>query len=66
MPRPKAHYTLTAKNHATGEVLKIDLIDLPWTPRIYRLRVNGRAASKLPVASKSKVLAHLRKWWVAH
>jgi hypothetical protein len=66
MPRPKAHYSLTAKNHVTREILKIDLINLPWTPRIYRLRVKGKAASKLPVASKTKVLAHLRKWWVAH
>lgn len=63
MPRSKAHYTLTAKNHLTGKLLKIDL---PWTPRIYRLRVNGKAARKLPVASKTSVLAHLRKWWVAN
>src|SRR5450432_953145 len=47
MPRSKAHYTLTAKNHVTGELLKVDLIDLPWTPRLYRLRVNGKAAGKL-------------------
>jgi hypothetical protein len=66
MPRPKAHYTLTARNHFTGELLKIELIDLLWTPRIYRLQVNGKAVTKLPVASKTRVLAYLRKWCVAH
>ena len=55
MPHSKTHYTLTAKNHLTGELLKIELVDLSMTPRIYHLRVNGKAATKLPVASKTSV-----------
>ncbi len=66
MPRPKPRYSLIAKNHETGEQIKIELLALPFTERVFRLRVNGKAATKLPVASKTKVLAQLRKWWVTH
>ena len=68
MPRPKAHYSVLLKNHETGEQLKLELIDLPFTTttRTFRLRVNGRWAQKLPVASKTTVLRQLRSWWVTH
>ena len=68
MARPKAHYSVVLKNHETGQQLKLELIDLPFagTTRTFRLRVNGRWAQKLPVASKTTVLRQLRSWWVAH
>ena len=33
MPRPKAHYSLIARNHVSGKRLKVELIDLPFTDR---------------------------------
>jgi hypothetical protein len=67
MPRPKAHYSLVLKNHQTGEGLKVELVDLPFaTSKSFRVRVNGRWAKKLPVASKTAVLRQLRSWWVIH
>jgi hypothetical protein len=67
MPRPKAPYSLVLKNRHTGEKLRLDLIDLPFaTARRIRLRLNGRWAKKLPVASKTEVLHQLRAWWVTH
>jgi len=31
MPRPKAHYSLIARNHVSGKRLKVELIDLPFS-----------------------------------
>ena len=68
MPRPKTDYSVILKNHETGEQLKLELIDLPFSTstRTFRLRVNGRWAQKVPVASKTAVLRQLRSWWVTH
>lgn len=67
MPRSKAHYTLHLKNHATGEQLKVELIDLPFADqRRYRLRVNGGWAKKVPTASKTFVVTQVRSWLVKH
>ena len=53
MPRPKAHYSLTLKNHQTGERLKLDLVDLPFANgRNFRLRVDDRELiSDNPIAT---------------
>jgi hypothetical protein len=67
MPRPKAHYSLIARNHVSGNRLKVELIDLPFSDgRRFRLRVNGQWANKVPVASKSLVLQQVRGWLVRH
>ena len=68
MPRPKAHYGMTVKNHETGDHLKVELIDLPFSieERRFRLRVNDYWARKLPVASKTVVTKQLRAWLVKH
>jgi hypothetical protein len=66
MSKPDAHYTVSLVNHQTGQELKLELIDLPFPARSYRLRVNGQWAKKLPVASKTAVMRQLRQWWVAH
>lgn len=65
-PADDPHYTLSLINHQTGQRLKLELIDLPFPCRSYRLRVNGLWARKLPVASKSAVMRQLREWLVAH
>jgi len=67
MPRPKAHYSLVVKNHATGSELKVELVDLPFIDgRRFRLRVNGQWARKVPVGSKTVVLRQVRSWLVKH
>jgi hypothetical protein len=53
-------------NHQTGQKLKLEMIDLPFASRSYRLKVNGQWAKKMPVASKTAVMQQLRAWWVAH
>ena len=60
------HYTLSLIDHQTGQQLKIELVDLPFPARSYRLRINGEWARKIPVASKTAVMRELRQWWVAH
>jgi len=65
MPRPKAHYSLIARNHVSGKRFKVELIDLPFSDgQRFRLRVNGQWANKVPVASKSPVLHQVRGWLV--
>ena len=65
MPRPKAHFSVTVRNHFSGKHLKVELVDLPFIEsRQFRLRVNGQWARKVPVASKSEVLQHVRAWLV--
>jgi hypothetical protein len=67
MPRPKLHYHVVVTNLQTSEQLRIELIDLPFASGgSFRLRVNGKWARKLPVGSKTRVLQHLRHWWVTH
>ena len=66
MSQSDAHYTLLLSNHQTGQQLKLELIDLPFPARSYRLRINGEWARKLPVASKAAVMRQLRQWLVAH
>ena len=66
MSESDVHYTLSLVNHQTGQHLKLELIDLPFPARSYRVRVNGEWAKKLPVASKTAVMRQLRTWWVTH
>jgi hypothetical protein len=58
---------MIVKNHLTGDRLKVELVDLPFsTSHRFRLRVNGQWARKLPVASKTIVTKHVRGWLVKH
>jgi len=61
-----AHYTLSLVNHQTGQKLQLEMVDLPFPSRSYRLKVNGQWAKKVPVASKTAVMQQLRAWWVAY
>ena len=49
MSQSDVHYTVSLVNHQTGQQLKIELIDLPFPARSYRVRVNGEWAKKVPV-----------------
>jgi len=35
-----AHYTLSLVNHRTGQRLRLEMVDLPFPSRSYRLRIN--------------------------
>jgi hypothetical protein len=64
MPRPKAHYSVVAKNHVSGERLKVELIDLPFVMgKRFRLRVNGLWARKVPTASKTSCWNRFGRGW---
>jgi len=64
MPRSKIHYSVVVIDHYTRERLKVDLIDFLAVKRLFQLRVNGKPAKRMPYASKTAVLNHLREWWV--
>jgi hypothetical protein len=66
MPESDVRYTLSLIDHRSGKRLKLELIDLPFPARRYRLRINGEWAKKVPEATKSEVMRQLRMWWVAH
>ncbi len=62
MPRPKAHFCVLVKDHVTEKQLKVELVDLPFADgRRFRLRVNGKWAAKVPVASKTMVLKQVQR-----
>ncbi len=73
MARAKARFRLSVKDRQTGQSLKIELIEAPdespFPPnaslRHYRVRVNGRAATKVPEATLTEVFNRLRMWVVA-
>jgi hypothetical protein len=66
MGRPGARFRLSLKDQKTGEMLKVELIDAPgyWGERRYRVRVNGRAATKVQDVTLTEVFTRLRRWLV--
>jgi hypothetical protein len=54
------------KDHQTGESLKIELIDAPGLcgERCYKVRVNGRRATKVSEVTLTAVFIRLRQWLV--
>ncbi|HTJ78935.1 MAG TPA: hypothetical protein VL357_08050, partial [Rariglobus sp.] len=50
----------------TGETLKVELIESPglWGERHYKVRMNGKAAAKVPEATLTVVCSRLRGWMV--
>jgi hypothetical protein len=49
-------YTLSLINHQTGQQLKVELVDLPFPARSYRVRINGQWVRRVQVASKTAVM----------
>lgn len=72
MARAKARFRLSFKDQHTGESLKIELIEAPdespfppnASQRRYRVRVNGRAATKVKEATLTDIFDRLRRWLV--
>ena len=73
MGRHGARFRLSLKDHQTGESLKVELIPAPnETPFVsnptvgrYRIRVNGKASTKVKEATLTEVFNRLRTWLVA-
>ena len=67
MPTARARFRISIKDHHTGEELKVELVDAPglWGERRYAIRVNGKPATKVKVATLSEVFHRLRRWTVA-
>ncbi|HVT72383.1 MAG TPA: hypothetical protein VHD61_04550, partial [Lacunisphaera sp.] len=67
-----ARFRLSLKDHTTGELLKIELIPVPnETPFVsnpaglrYRIRVNGKASTRIREATLTEVFDRLRRWLV--
>ncbi len=66
MPTPRARFRISIKDHHTGEALKVELVDSPglWSERRYKIRLNGRPATKVKEATLSEVFNRLRRWTV--
>ena len=72
MGRPRARFRLSLKDQQTKESLKVELIPAPNdTPFVsnpaaqrYRVRVNGKAATKVQDVTLSDVFNRLRHWLV--
>jgi hypothetical protein len=73
MGRPGARFRLSLKDQLTGESLKVELIEAPDespfvsnpSARRYRVRVNGRAATKVKDVTLTEVFNRLRGWLVS-
>jgi hypothetical protein len=63
MPRLKARFRISIKDHATGKALKVELIEQPWPGRFW-IRQNGKSPRGRTDASLSMVFAQLRRWVV--
>lgn len=72
MGRLGARFRLSVKDHLTGDSLKVELIPAPnETPftsnpaaKRYRIRVNGKASTKVKEATLTEVFNRLRGWLV--
>lgn len=68
MARPSARFRLSFKDQKTGESLKVELIEAPNespfaqnpAARRYRVRVNGKAATKVKDVTLTEVFTRLR------
>jgi len=67
LPTARARFRISIKDHHTGDGLKVELVDAPglWGERRYTIRLNGRPATKVKVATLSEVFHRLRRWTVS-
>jgi len=73
MARPNARFRLSLKDQKTGESLKVELIEAPNespfasnpTARRYRVRVNGKVATKVKDITMTEAFTRLRTWLVS-
>jgi hypothetical protein len=66
MPRADARFRLSFKDKKTGAGLKVELIESPglWGERRYRIRLNGREATRVKEATLTEIFERLRRWIV--
>jgi hypothetical protein len=72
MARSSARFRLSLKDQKTGESLKVELIEAPDespfakkpAARRYRVRVNGKAATKVKEVTLTETFTRLRRWLV--
>ncbi|MEO5959239.1 MAG: hypothetical protein ABIR80_08990, partial [Opitutaceae bacterium] len=66
MARTPARFRVSIKDNMAKRSLKIELVDASglWGERRYRIRVDGRDAIRVPVATLSEVFDRLRRWVV--
>ncbi len=66
MARSPVRFRVSIKDQKSGRALKVELIDAPgmWGERRYQIRVNGKAAEKIKVATLTEVFDRLRRWVV--
>lgn len=66
MPRSAARFRVSIKDHKVGTGLKVELIECRglWGERRYRIRTNGREATKVKKATLTEVFDRLRRWLV--
>jgi hypothetical protein len=66
MPRVNARFRISIKDKVTGRAVKIELIDAPgmWGERRYKIRVDGREATRVKEATLSEIFDRLRRWVV--
>lgn len=66
MARPPAHFRISLKDKLTDKSLKVELLDSRglWGERRYRVRVNGKRATKVEDITLTEVFARLRRWIV--
>ena len=73
MARASARFRLSLKDQKSGESLKVELIEIPnESPFVsnplagrYRVRVNGKAATKVTEVTLTEAFHRLRRWLVA-
>ena len=73
MGRLKSRFRLSLKDQRTGESLKVELIPVAnETPFVsnpaagrYRIRVNGKASTKVREVTLTEAFHRLRRWLVA-
>lgn len=66
MPRTEAQFRISIRDNAARKTLKVELIETRglWGERRYRLKVNGREATKTKEATLTEIFDRLRRWLV--
>ena len=64
MPRHAARFRLSIKDNRSRVGLKVELIEAPglWGERRYKIRVNGKEATRIKEATLTEVFERLRRW----
>ena len=66
MARAPARFRISINDNLARLAVKIELIDAPglWGDRRYRVRVDGREATRIKEATLTEIFDRLRRWVV--